>query len=260
MHRTMRLLPRSGRARAAILVVVVLLVAGAAATRWNAGRSDPVSPGEALDAFRSAPDGARLNGAPRPGVYAYRASGRESGGAGPFTIGRDLPATAQMVVVAREGGWEAELLYSRQHIEGTRYVIAADGAIRVTWHRTKVTFAGIGRDDRRDVEPPSLAVPSNPVPGVAWNERYRTGDVTVRVENRIDRAEVVRVGGRPVDTVVIVTRATTDGPHPGTRSETAWWAPALGLPVRWDIDMDIGGTFGFEVTSSVRLQSTRPRV
>jgi hypothetical protein len=256
----MRLLPRTRPGRLLALAVVVG-VAVAAAVAWRgASTSDPVEEAEALQDFRSGPAGAAVAGAPSPGVYAYRASGRERGGVGPLAISRDLPAVARMVVTPAPGGWEAELSYSRQHVEATRYSRSPSGEIRATWRRTEVTFAGFGRDDRRDVEPPSLVLPADPAPGDAWSETYRTGDITVRARTRIERAETVRVGGRPIDTLVLRVESTTDGPHPGTRAETLWWAPAVGLPVRWDVDMDIGGTFAFRATSRIDLVSASPEV
>ena len=173
-------------------------------------------------------------------------------------MGRELPPTARFVVTAVPGGWEGEMLYSQEHIETSRYIRGDDGAMRVTWHRTKLTFAGIGRDDKRDVAPPSLAIPSDLTPGRTWSDRYRTGDINVSSESTIARAERVKVGMSAIDTVVIEIRSTTDGPHPGTRNETMWWAPSLNLPVRWDIEMDIGGTFGFKGRSSVTLTATVP--
>jgi hypothetical protein len=37
-----------------------------------------------------------------------------------------------------------------------------------------------------------------------------------------------------------------------------WWAPALALPVRWDVNMDIGGVFAFRSRISVTLVSAIP--
>jgi hypothetical protein len=243
-----------------LLAAIAAVIAVAGVVVWrSAGSSDPVSRDEALAAFRAAGGGAGPAVGPAPGVYSYVASGSETGGVGPFAITRALPAEARLVVTPRADGWDAELDYSRQHIESMR-VVSDGGALKVTFRRTKVTFAGFGSDDRREVEPPSLFLPANPAPGMRWRESYRTGDINVRADNRIVRRERVRVGGRDVDVVVMTSSSVTDGPHPGTREETIWWAPALALPVRWDVDMDIGGTFAFKARSSVRLTSVAPEV
>ncbi len=240
-----------------LVVVVALLTIGWVVVRNVAGSSDPVTDREALATFNAAASGAVPAGGPAPGVYRYRAKGSERGGAGPLAISRAVPAEARLVVTPRGAGWEAELSYSRQHVEGARYEVR-DGAIRVTWRRTKVTFAGFGRDDRRTVDPPSLVLPARAAAGTRWNEDYRTGDISVHAQSRVLRMERVRVDAMTVDTLVVESRSTTTGPHPGTRVETLWWAPALGLPVRWDVDMDIGGVFGFQAGISVELVNTVP--
>jgi len=254
----MRLLPRTRPFRLLALAVVAGLVVGGVLLWRGAQGSDPVSEREALAAFRARPVGAAPPGGPTPGVYTYRSTGSERGGVGPFAVSRRLPRTARLVVTAAPGGWQAELSYSRQHIEGATYVIAEDG-VRVASRRTDVTFAGFGRDDRRSVDPPSLYMPAGPKVGDAWKERYRTGDINVVDDSRVVRAEHLRVGARSVAALVVKTHSVTDGPHPGTRDETLWWAPSLGVPVRSDVHMDIGGVFAFKATSSISLTDTRPR-
>ena len=237
-----------------LVVVVGLLGIAWVVVRQIAGSSDPVTDGDALATFEAAARGTVPTGAPEPGVYRYRAQGIERGGAGPLALSRDVPPEARLVVTPTGAGWEAELAYSRQHIEGARYELRS-GAIRVTWRRTKVTFAGFGRDDRRTVDPPSVFLPAGAAPGTRWSEAYRTGDITVRAQNRVLRSERIIVRGKSFDTLVIDSRSATGGAHPGTRIETLWWSPALGLPIRWDVDMDIGGVFAFRARTSVELVS-----
>lgn len=238
------------------LIVVAGVIAGAI-VRERASRSDPVGPDEALAAFDSAGRQQAPKGGPAPGVYRYRVVGTETGGAGPFSIHRRLPSQATLVVTGDGHGWNAELSYSRQHIEGARYVIR-DGAILVTSRRTKVTFAGFGQDDRRNADPPSVFLPAGAVVGTHWSEQSRTGDIDVRGENRVLRAERIAVAGVVVDTLVIESRSTITGTHPGTRTEVQWWAPSLGLAVRDTVTMDIGGVFGFSTDIEADLVDTRP--
>ena len=249
----MRRLPRSMPIRILIALVGLLAIAWVV-LRHIAGASDPVSDREALSTFNAAPPGSVPAGGPAPGVYRYRATGSERGGAGPLSISRDTPGAARLVVTSSGSGWEAELSYSRQHIEGARYELR-DGAIRVTSRRTKVTFAGFGQDERRTVDPPSVFLPAGARPGTQWTEAFHTGDVSVSTQNRVLRTEQVAVDGKGLDTLVVESRSTTSGVHPGTRTEILWWAPALGLPVRWDVNMDIGGVFAFRSRISVALVS-----
>ncbi len=259
MKRAMR--PVTRPRRFLVVALAVALAAGllVAVLWWRAGRdSPPFSEPEALGAFRAQEGTAVPHGGPSPGVYTYASSGSEGGGVGPFSLSRRLPGTARLVVTTTDGGWDAELYYSRDHVEGATYVEGPDG-IRITTRRTKVEFAGVGQDDRRAQQPPPLFLPPRPKVGDAWTERYRTGDLNVVNSGRIVREQTVQVAGTPVRTLVVVTHSTTDGPHPGTRDEMMWWAPSLGIPARWDVRMDIGGVFAFRAASSVVLRDTTPR-
>ena len=91
--------------------------------------------------------------------------------------------------------------------------------------------------------------------GAALTERYRTGDISVRVASRVARREHVAVDGTSVEALVGESRSTTTG-APGTRVDTLWWASAVGLHVRWDVDMDIGGVFAFRSRTSLKPVQT----
>lgn len=241
----------------ASLTLALVVGAGVVAYR-QACSSDPVSGDEALADFRRS--GGRVGpSGPRPGVYTYAATGSERGGTGPISITRDVPSQARLVVTPDGAGWYAELSYSKQHIEGARYEQTSDGIV-ITSRRTKVTFAGVGRDDRRSLEPPSRFLPAGASAGTRWSESYRTGDIAVAVTTRIERTEALDVGGSAVATMLIISDATTTGAHPGTRRERLWWSPDLALPVRWDVDMEIRGTFGFSADTSLTLEAIEPAV
>ena len=161
-----------------LLTAAAIALAAAGVVLWrSAGSSDPVSQDEALAAFRAAAGGTGAAGGPAPGVYRYAASGSETGGVGPFAITRSLPAEARLVVTTRPDGWDAEMDYSRQHIESMRVVRHGD-ELRVTFRRTKVTFAGF-RERRPAQRRPALAVPAgepgarNPLAGVLPNGRHQ---------------------------------------------------------------------------------------
>jgi hypothetical protein len=254
-----------GRHRARTLLVVGVLVVGVlvgvGVWLWRrAGSSTPVTEASAVKSFREragagGPAGA---GIPRPGVYSYRAAGSERGGAGPFSIGRRIPATARYIVSRSPGGYEAELALSDEHIEAARYRVTPSGQ-RETWRRTKVTFLAVGSDDRRTLRPAPLRLPTPLRPGRVWRARYRAGTLPVSIVGRVLRPARVELDGRSVPTVVVAIHTDTGGVHPGTRDERLWWSQALGLPVRWEIRMDIGGSVIFRSTAALALDSPAPR-
>jgi hypothetical protein len=247
----------------AVAAVVVLVLAGAALWAWHQARSStPVSEASAVAAFRQgggAAGGSQAPGIPRPGVYTYDQSGSERGGAGPVSISRDLPGHARYVVTTTAGGYAEELDISEEHIEGLRLRVAADGGSHAVSRRTEVTFVGVGRDDRRDLRPPPVHLPRALPVGRAWSGRYMAGELPVSFRSRVLGRETVQVEGRRYPVVVVRTVGDTGGAHPGTRTDTRWWAPALALPLRWTIDMRIRGVVTLDTHAGLTLESVTPR-
>ncbi|MEW6582664.1 MAG: hypothetical protein AB1416_07890 [Actinomycetota bacterium] len=242
------------------LVVTVALIVGGIWAWRRIHTSTPAAEDRALAAYRTqgSTGGAVRPGVPRPGVYSYELEGSERAGAGPVHVTRDLPRRAPMIVRLVPGGYETELRVSEEHLEGFRYRVTSRGTLAVST-RTKLTFLGLGRDDRRTLTPRPLHLPARPAVGAGWRDVYKAGSLLVRVQSRVLRAETVRVGGRSVPTVVVRIRSDTEGVHPGRRIETLWWSPDLALVVRRVDDLEIGGTFSFDETATMRLVSTTPR-
>ncbi len=244
------------------LVAAVVLLALAAAGIWvwrSASSSAPVSAEEALSGFReesSAPTAARP-GVPRAGVYTYRQSGRERGGAGPLGVSRDLPGEARYVVTSTSGGFQEQLSLSEEHIEAVRFRVTADGS-RAVWRRTDVTFLGVGRDDRRALRPPPIHLPRRLAVGRAWSGHYAAGELPVSYRSEVVGREAVEVAGERLPAFVVRTVGDTGGAHPGRRVNIFWWSPRLALPLRWTIDMEIKGTATLDTTADLRLEAVAP--
>lgn len=244
----------------AALVVLLLAAAGAGIWLWQrAGESTPVSVQRALEEFRADGGGAAAPGIPAPGVYTYRQSGSERGGVGPAHISRGLPDEARYVVTAAAGGYAAQLSMSEEHIEGVTLKVGATGSREVA-RRTKVTFLGFGRDDRRALRPPPLWLPARLTAGRTWSGTYTAGDLPVTYRSRVLRRDAVEVDGRRWAVWVVRSESRTGGIHPGDRTETWWWSPRLALPLRWDIDMRIGGPATLATRATLQLVTTTPAV
>jgi hypothetical protein len=243
-----------------IAVIVVLAIAGAVVWAWRDARSsDPVSQEEALSQYREGAGGPRAArpGVPRQGVYTYRQSGGERGGAGPISVRRGLPGEARYVVTPIKGGFQEQLSLSEQHIEGVRFRVTRHGSW-ATWRRTDITFVGFGRDDRRDLRPAPLHLPRKLSVGLAWSGRYTAGELPVSYRAEVVRREAVEVGGRRLPSFVVRTTSDTGGAHLGRRVDVFWWSPRLALPLRWTIDMEIRGTVGLDSTADLRLEAAEP--
>lgn len=258
--RVVHAFPRRRWSWVVLAVLLVLLVAGSA--WWLGARRDAseVSAAESVGAFRerTAGVGDPARGVPAPGVYTYSQQGRETGGLGPVSIGRDLPPTARLTVSeAGPDGYLGELALAEQHLEAVRYAVR--GAwVRSVWRRTDITLAGVGRDDRRDLIPPPRWMPVRARVGQEWVDRFRAGPLPVRARTRITGRTTAEVGGRRLPVLVVRIDSDTGDPYPGTRVETLWWSADLALPVRWRIEDDIRGLASLDLTTDLRLTATSP--
>ena len=228
-------------------------------TYWTrAHRTTEVSQSSAIERFReSAGQGGRGVGIPESGVYTYRQAGDERGSFGPLGIDRTLPNEARLTIRLMDGGYLQQLDLAREHIEARRFRVTSEGS-RVTWIRTKISFATFGRDDRRTTKPQPVGTPGKLRVGQVWAEKYQTGDLPVAAASRVLRRETVSVDGTAVETFVIQTRSVTGGSHPGTEIDTTWWSPRYRLPLRLKLERRIRGAAGFKVDADLALTSLRP--
>lgn len=245
-----------------LLALVLLAAVGVGVWLWNrAGSSTPVDQEAAVREFREGggAEGPSRPGVPRPGVYTFRQRGSESGGVGPVHLSRDLPGTALYVITPVPGGYREDLDISEEHTESVRLRLGPAGA-RVVSRRTEVTFLGVGRDDRRDLTPAPPRFPRGLRVGATLRVRYAAGALPVTVRSRVLRADTVEVEGRRVPVRVVQTISDTGGTHPGRRTDILWWSPALSLPLRWTIGMDITGVATLRTRADLTLESLTPRV
>ena len=239
-----------------MILIVLAGIAGGAILVRAAGHSDPVSVDEVIARFRQQAT-AGGDGAPAAGVYTYRVSGSEAGGSGPFKVRRDFPATGTMTVRRTSDGWETETSLSEQHVEGARFRIAGD-AIEMVWRREDVTFAGLGRDDRRDINGRYRIAPLVPRVGVHFTDTYLAGSLRNRVETSVVRNDRVLVGDTSVAVVLIRSTTRTTGALSGSREETLWWSPELRVPVRISQRVTLGGVVAFDSRLDMVLEGLTP--
>ena len=253
---------RRSRVLTLAAVAVLGVGSGAALYVWNqAGSSTAVGADAVLEQFREQYTGdatARPN-VPEPGVYAYRATGDESIGAGGFDSTRGLAARAHLTVLPTPEGYETRLDYSEEHLEGARYAVDAKGASLV-WTRTKVTFLGQGSDDVADVAPPVLWVPAKPKVGQRWSGSYTADGTTVRVSHVVVKKATSSVAGKPIPVVQIERTTDSSGKYNGTFTDVVMWSTDLSLPISIETT---GGTEGgggsFSQDSTLEIEATTPQ-
>lgn len=246
-----------------VRVIALVALLGIAAGAWwlwhDAHSSTAASRSDAVEQFRGAEGSAArtVDGAPAAGVYRFRVTGRESAGSGVLSAERDLPAEAVYVITPIAGGYHEDLRFSEEHVEEARFRVTEEGPV-ATWRRTKVTFLGIGTDDRQDVEPASLDHPAELTRGRSWGGRYSLGELEVTYRARVVDTGTATIDGRTVPTATFRTDSTYAGPTPGERTDVLTWAPSLNMPLEWSIDQTIGGDSPFEMTADMKLVSAVP--
>lgn len=245
-------------------VILLLLVAvGAGVWFWSkAGESTPADPDAAVRDFRAAAGGGAgpRPGVPRAGVYRLRQSGTERGGVGPIDISRDLPDVALYTVTPAPGGYREQLDISGEHVESSLLRVGRAGASRRVSTRTKVTFLGVGRDDRRELRPPPLRLPPRLAVGATWSSRYTAGTLPISVRGSVLRKDVVEIDGRRLPVVVVRSVTDTGGTHPGRRTDVIWWSVPRALPLRWSIDAEIRGIAKLRTRAELAMETLAPRV
>ncbi len=244
-----------------VALVAVIGIAGAVYWVWHgAHTSTPVSQDSVLAEYRAKniSDTAPAKGVPANGVYRYTAKGEESAGSGVLSASRPLPAEAVYIITPKAGGYHEDLRFSQEHVEETDFAVGEKGA-SATWRRTKVTFLGVGTDDRDAVEPPSFDHPSEFTVGKSWKGTYKLGDLTVSYTGKVTGRETAQLDGKQVPVFVVRTDSTFTGSTPGTRTDTLRFSPELSLPVTWSIQQKTGGDAEFAIDADLTLVSGTPQ-
>ena len=243
-----------------VALIAVIGIAGGAYWVWNgAHTSTAADQNSALTEYRQQAVAATTAkpGVPAPGVYRYRSTGTESAGSGVLSASRPLPDEAVYVITPREDGYHEDLRLSEEHVEEANFRVDATGTI-ATWRRTKVTFLGIGEDDRDDVKPASLDHPAKLAVGKSWSGAYRLGDLSVTYTGKVTAKETATLDGKTIPVFVLRTDSSFTGSTPGTRTDVIRWSPALSIPVTWSIDQTTSGDADFTISAKLTLLSGAP--
>jgi hypothetical protein len=245
---------------AIIAVVILAALAVGAFLLWNnAQKSTAANEGGALAEFRAkgVADTTPPPGVPAAGVYRYQVTGSEIAGSGVLSAQRSLPPEAVYVITPIEGGYHEDLRLSEEHVEEARFRVDGEGTF-ATWRRNKVTFLGIGEDDRTPVEPPSLDHPATLKVGATWSGAYAMGDIQTEYTGTVTGKRTLQVDGAKVPVYVIQTKSAFTGSTPGTRTDTISWSPDLSLPVAWTITQKTGGSADYKIDAAMKLASGTP--
>jgi hypothetical protein len=195
---------------------------------------------------------------PATGVYQIRMSGHESVHFGPVSIcNRDLPSSAQLSVSKAEGetptSYVFDLPISGDHTERHIYRFEGD-ELFLDFEGARVTCAGISETSEVSFSPPELRARAPLSVGGSWSGRSGDEDRTESYRTTVVRTESITVAGLTVPTFVIETSIDLTGNENGRRFQRWWYAPTLGLPVRWYEEISAerrGATYSEQATFTV---------
>ncbi len=195
---------------------------------------------------------------PATGVYEVHMDGTESVHFGPFSVcSRRLPASAPLDVSKAQGetptSYVFDLAISGNHTE--RHIYRYDGnRMFLDFEGARVTCAGVSQTTEISFSPPELRVIAPLKVGASWSGRSGNADRTESYRATVLRTESVTVAGRVVPTYVIETDIDMTGKESGHRLQRWWYAPSLGMSVRWYEQIDAsrsGATYSEQATFTV---------
>jgi hypothetical protein len=216
-----------------------------------------------LDEFRASkqPDGSPQPGLPKQGVYRYTVTGNEKITRAGIDVERTFPTEAPALVRHRDGGFEFETRYSKEHTEMARYEIQPEGSY-VTFAVTNLQVGPLSTKRERSWSPKLLRLPSESGRPTepTWGGDFTAGDLKLSITNRYLPKETIDVGGTPVAVDVIESTQKITGEFTGDRTETFWYSPSLGLIVRYKIASSLKGPTNLDFNADQTLLSTEPQV
>jgi hypothetical protein len=185
------------------------------------------------------PTGGAASSLPTPvtGVYQVRMNGSESVHFGPVSIcNRSLPSSGSFAVNRAQGETPTSYVFdfpiSDDHTERHIYRYEGDQMF-LDFEGARVTCAGVSQTSEVSFSPPELRVAAGLKVGAEWSGRSGDADRTEAYRASVVRTESVTVAGVAVASFVIETRIDLSGSESGHRFQRWWYAPSLGLPVKW---------------------------
>lgn len=199
---------------------------------------------------------------PAIGTYALRVSGEEHVKFGPFSAcSNTFPTSSSLVVqpAAGEpsGSYDFDQRFypgsANRHDERHIYRYTSSGVF-LTYEEATVTCGGVKQSSTVSYSPAQQRVQLPLSTGATWRTEGGDSGRTEQATFQVVGQQSVTVAGRSYKTWVIDASVSMSGSESGTRSQRWWWAPALGIPLKWHESLSgerSGATYSENVTVSV---------
>jgi hypothetical protein len=178
---------------------------------------------------------------PPTGVYTLAVSGSESAKFGPISpCNNKFPSRATLDVHHASGesptSYDFDMrLYPgspNRHDERHIYRYSKSGVAQ-TYEESTVTCAGIKQSSIVGYAPPQTRVELPLAVGDSWHNHGGGSSRTETGTSNVVKETSLSVGGTRYQVYEIVTKLAMTGSETGERDQTWWYAPALGMPLKF---------------------------
>lgn len=199
---------------------------------------------------------------PHTGSYTLSVSGTEHVKFGPFSAcSNTFPSSADLTVHTASGepagsfDFDLRLYPDSPDKHDERHIYRyTPSSVLLTYEQATVTCGGVKQSSTVDYSPAQQRVQLPLRVGDSWHVdggdsgREETGSF------RVTGTTPLTYGGHSYQTYVIDAHLTMSGSESGTRDQRWWYAPALGLPLKWHESMSgqrSGATYSEDLTVSI---------
>jgi hypothetical protein len=199
---------------------------------------------------------------PGTGVYRLAVQGSEDVKFG-FVPGcrNTFPSTATLAVGKASGesptSYDFDLrLYPTQpnrHDERHIYQYTSSG-VWLDFEEATVTCSGVKQSSTISYSPAQLRARLPLAVGATWHSKGGDSARTEDANARVTGTQYVTVAGHRYLTYVITTTVRMTGSETGTRQQEWWYAPSLGVPLKWHEQLSgsrSGATYSEDLTCTV---------
>lgn len=199
---------------------------------------------------------------PRQGTYTLAVNGSERVRFGPVTgCNNTFPNRATLDVHHADGesatSYDFDLrLYPgspNKHDERHIYRYSANQVV-LTYEEATVTCSGVKQSTTVDYSPAQVRVELPLRVGASWHNKGGGVDRTETGTSKVVSKTALSVAGHSYPVYEIVTSLTMSGKESGSRSQTWWYSPDLGMPLKFaehETGKRSGATYTDDYTATV---------
>src|SRR3954453_8062503 len=199
---------------------------------------------------------------PAAGTYTLSVNGSAKVRFGPYSAcHHTFPTTSARVISPASGEPSGSYDFDQRFFPNNagkhdeRHIYRyTDRGVFLSFEQATVTCAGVKQSTTVNYSPLQLRVPSTLRVGQSWSNSGGDSGRTERGTSKVTGTATLTVGGRSYRTFVIDTHLDLSGDEKGSRDQRWWWAPDLGVPLKWHEALSgsrSGATYSEDATLAV---------